>query len=898
MKKIYLLITALVFITCIKAQTVSFFINAHADDVPLFMSSKLITDIKAGNKVVLITLTAGDEGNGNNSFNGSSIPFYLSCEKGLVYASKFAYDISFNSSIVLTPALQTVNINGHNMAKYVYKNTVNYFLRLPDGGAAGNGYAQTGNVSLQKLHSQAVASLNAVDGSAAYTGWTDLLNTINSIINTENGVNAAYINTPSVNTAYNPSENSDHFYAGLAAQNAVSTFSWAGINEFVGNNSGNLAANLNTSDFLNCSGIFAVYNYSVIENNYTTKFTAANKGYMPMDYFSVLNIPNACSAVTGLNTSGITSGTATLNWAAATGAVGYDVDYKLTGSNIWIIAATNTTATSVNIAGLNAAAVYDYRVRRKCTSSYSAYTAAQFSTLASATCNAPLSLNTNSIGASSVTVLWAAITGATSYQLEYKLNSAPTFTVYNSALASTSANITGLTAGSLYQWRVKTNCSAASSAYSASEFTTAAAPTCATPVNLSTTGITTTSALLSWGAVTGVSNYTVEYKQTSSGTWLILSTALNATTITATGLISNTSYDWRVKANCSNGAISSYSSFAFTTSATAAACNKPVNLYVTNVTSSKCTFNWDVVANVTGYAVQYRLYGSTSWITAASNITATNYTITGLNYYTYYEWRIISNCTNGTTNPSDLYVVLTSCIDFNEPNNTFAQATPMGITAVKSAQITTIADVDFYKFTTTAPQTNFTVTVFDLTQDYNVNLYNSSGQLLGSSANTGVTSEKIVYNTATAGTFYFSVLGVNGSFDSTHCYVYTVNASNTTMSVAAPITATEVQAARYLSSTNSNITKLPEINTGIAKSSIYPQPAADFVNVPYQCEKRSLVTVKINDIKGYTLQQNIANVIAGNNNININLLKLPSGVYVLSLIDGQKITTHKLIIAR
>ncbi len=978
----------------LKAQNVSFFINGHTDDVPLFMSSKLITDIKAGNKVVLITLTASDEGKGTTSFNGSAVPFYVACEKGLVFATKFSYDISINNSIALTPTLQTVNINGHNITKYVYKNSINYFLRLPDGGNAGAGYALTGNVSLQKLSTGAISSINALGASASYFGWNDIVNTIKGIITVENGTNGTYINCPSINTSYNPSDNSDHFYAGLAAQNAVSTFSWAGVNEFVGNHSSNLSSNLSSGDFLNCSGILSAYNFSLIENRYSTKFINSFKAYLPMDYFNVLKTPNSCNTVSGLNITNITGSTATINWGGVAGSIGYDVDYKLNSSAVWINAATSTAATSVNLSGLAAGNLYDYRIRRKCSVGNSGYATATFTTTAPTTCNAPTGLNNSNITATSATVAWAVVGNAISYQLEYKSNAASTWTIVNSSLALTSATISGLTAASIYQWRVKANCSAGLnstysnlefttlnplgcaapantvtsaittnsaifswnavsgvsnytveykltsaaswivlsaaltgtsitasglqtstsydwrvktncsngviSVYSTATFTTSAALSCATPANNVTSAITANSAIFSWNTVSGVSNYTVEYKLTSAASWIVLSAALNGTSITASGLLSNTNYDWRVKANCSNGVISLYSTAAFITSNVSTACNKPENLYVTNVSSNKCTFNWDAVAGATGYTIQFRQFQAANWSTPASNINAVSYTLTGLNYYTIYEWRIVSNCSNGSTNPSDVFIVLTSCIDFNEPNNNTALATLVDVGSVSSAQITAVNDVDYYKFTTVTAETNLSIDVFDLPADYNLNLYNAAGQLLASSANTGTAAEQIIYNTTVAGTYYFSIAGSNGSFDSTQCYVYALNTSGAAMST--PAIVSDKKGASVIAGSNSKVNKTLVTNkvteSDAQKFVLFPQPAADKITIKYKSEKMGSIVVRITDVNGNTVQQNRITINAGSNNINLNILKHPSGIYLLSLWDGKKITTQKLVISR
>jgi hypothetical protein len=93
------------------------------------------------------------------------------------------------------------------------------------------------------------------------------------------------------------------------------------------------------------------------------------------------------------------------------------------------------------------------------------------------TCNTPGSLTTGSITASAATLSWAAVSGAVSYNLEYKTAAATAWTTLNTA--STSVNLTGLTASTAYNWRVSTVCASASSAVSATQnFSTTAAVTC------------------------------------------------------------------------------------------------------------------------------------------------------------------------------------------------------------------------------------------------------------------------------------------------------------------------------------------------------------------------------------------------------------------------------------
>jgi Pregnancy-associated plasma protein-A/Secretion system C-terminal sorting domain/Fibronectin type III domain len=90
------------------------------------------------------------------------------------------------------------------------------------------------------------------------------------------------------------------------------------------------------------------------------------------------------------------------------------------------------------------------------------------------TCAAPTGLASSAITSSGATLSWAAVTGATSYTLQYKTSAATTFTTV-SGLTSATYTLTGLAASTAYNFQVASVCSATStSAYTASTFTTAA----------------------------------------------------------------------------------------------------------------------------------------------------------------------------------------------------------------------------------------------------------------------------------------------------------------------------------------------------------------------------------------------------------------------------------------
>ena len=119
-------------------------------------------------------------------------------------------------------------------------------------------------------------------------------------------------------------------------------------------------------------------------------------------FFDISNVnftigaPALCGDATGLAASAITQTTATVSWIAVSGATSYDVDYKTNASSTWINAATATTATSVNLAGLTAATLYDWRVRATCPAGVGNYVQAQFTTTAPpVTCPGIYDVSTN-----------------------------------------------------------------------------------------------------------------------------------------------------------------------------------------------------------------------------------------------------------------------------------------------------------------------------------------------------------------------------------------------------------------------------------------------------------------------------------------------------------------------
>jgi Metallo-peptidase family M12B Reprolysin-like/Secretion system C-terminal sorting domain/Bacterial pre-peptidase C-terminal domain/Fibronectin type III domain len=197
---------------------------------------------------------------------------------------------------------------------------------------------------------------------------------------------------------------------------------------------------------------------------------------------------SSCGTPGFLSSTGITTTSATVLWATVAGATSYDVDYKLSTSGTWTNAVAGTISTSINLTGLASGFLYDWRVRANCAGGSSAYAQSQFTTIPPAGCNTPTGLSSTGITVSAATVSWTAAGGAVSYAVDYKANSSATWISAATATTGTSVNLSGLSASTLYDWRVRTNCSGSNSAYVQAQFTTATASTCPGPYDVSTNG--------------------------------------------------------------------------------------------------------------------------------------------------------------------------------------------------------------------------------------------------------------------------------------------------------------------------------------------------------------------------------------------------------------------------
>lgn len=199
------------------------------------------------------------------------------------------------------------------------------------------------------------------------------------------------------------------------------------------------------------------------------------------------------------------------------------VDYGLgTGYGSSATDTTLMSAHSVSLTGLSASTTYHYRVRSADAAGNSASSGDfTFTTSALPDTTAPVlsNITAGSITSSGVSITWTTNEASTT-QVEYGPTTAyGVSTPLNAALVTShSAALSGLQASTTYNYRVRSADAAGNVAVSGNRtFTTAAAPDTTAPVilNLATTGLTPTSAIITW-TTNEPSTSQVEYGPTAA----------------------------------------------------------------------------------------------------------------------------------------------------------------------------------------------------------------------------------------------------------------------------------------------------------------------------------------------------------------------------------------------
>ncbi|MDP9050626.1 MAG: fibronectin type III domain-containing protein [Acidobacteriota bacterium] len=346
--------------------------------------------------------------------------------------------------------------------------------------------------------------------------------------------------------------------------------------------------------------------------------------------------------------SGVTNSSAVISWTtdiASSSLVNYGVTASYGSSSV--INQAPVTAHSVTLNGLNANTLYNFAV-----SSGSATSANfRFATLSTS----PIigDLNVIYITSDSATVNWTTDQPATTMvnygtTTNYTLSSAfsPTLTIAHTVTLS------GLAANTTYNFATISAAGSGVSSISGNQtFTTPAASATAPNASyLSVTGITNTSATITWSTDMPANTGVAYGPTTALGQFAPVQTALSALhQVTLTGLDPGTIYDFVIESTGANGATGYLYMSHFTTLDPPPVAPLISNVTSTTATSTSATITWttDVPSNSLvnyGTTISFGFSALDSSLTKAHSVT-----LTGLSPGTRYDFQVVSASPAGVT---------------------------------------------------------------------------------------------------------------------------------------------------------------------------------------------------------------------------------------------------------
>jgi len=189
---------------------------AHPDDWQIFQAPNTFSDVKLGDRVLIIQASASDAGRTDG--------YWQAREEGTKASVRWMVGDASESDAWVTACSQ---LRCHTIFTWNYGPVTIAFLRVPDGGGLGTdscggfgkGTPAYGCNSLSQLR-DAAKKLPTVDGSSSYLSWVDLHGTVFGITQIFGFplTPFTWVNAPEFDRTLNPNDHPDHLAIGDAAR--------------------------------------------------------------------------------------------------------------------------------------------------------------------------------------------------------------------------------------------------------------------------------------------------------------------------------------------------------------------------------------------------------------------------------------------------------------------------------------------------------------------------------------------------------------------------------------------------------------------------------------------------------------------------------------------------------
>nr|WP_293839151.1 fibronectin type III domain-containing protein [uncultured Arsenicibacter sp.] len=325
-------------------------------------------------------------------------------------------------------------------------------------------------------------------------------------------------------------------------------------------------------------------------------------------------------------------------WESLGTNITYAVQYRPKGSSTWPYSLTVASNTA-SLTGLTQQTGYEWQVRTLCSPGSESPWSSVYS-FTTSTCP-PVNSNSMSLysleGGSAV-LEWYYGNTSLFYTVQWRPLGISEWTSFTTTQSK--YQITGLSSGSTYEWRVQNNCSL--------DFTAPFSPIntfttfCNSNIARGETYINPTQAEIYWYSQVGV-QYQLRWRRVGTSSWITSSAPISSIHgymfYTLPSLTTGAAYEWQIQVICSDGTLSGYSSSrVFTTQCGTVGF---VNQLWTGTTAIDLV--WGGPAQGAQYEIRWRPSGTTTW---AGNATATtnHYVVSNLLPGTTYEFQVRFIC--------------------------------------------------------------------------------------------------------------------------------------------------------------------------------------------------------------------------------------------------------------
>lgn len=416
-----------------------------------------------------------------------------------------------------------------------------------------------------------------------------------------------------------------------------------------------------------------------------SSFNAATGMSVPPNSMTVLTWNAGTSpspVISGVSVSSLTGNSATITWTTnepSTTRVQYGATpaYGLASN----LDSTLLTSHSAVLTGLQPGATYNYFVESA--NGLGLLSASPNLTFTTPTTGPIISaVSASNISGTSATIVWTTDKPSTT-QVAYGTTTAyGSLTALNSTLLTAhSATLTGLTPGATYHYAVISSLSTGSTTSTNFTFTTPA--TGLVISNVQATGLTPTSATITWITDKPATTMALYGTTTAYGSYSTYdATLLTSHAVTISGLAPNTNYNYAVTSISASGTLTS-SNYTFTTPG---AIPIITSVTATPISGTSATITWTTDRPSTSQAV----YGTTNAYGSYSTFDATlvtqhSVTLNGLTPGVTYNYAVSSVASTGTGTSGNFTFTATNSV------STFSSISASGITST-SATITWATD--------------------------------------------------------------------------------------------------------------------------------------------------------------------------------------------------------------